>query len=213
MYTLNTIRRDDPVCYSLLMASRIGDGFLVKNGINYQFGSTCKYIDYLTHKKEIISKYFHVGNFRKVLSGYGETYSYEFRTRNSTIFTEIAQKPIEEIINSLDKTSLCYYYLDDGSFHLDKKFVHLYCNSFTKQQTASLKKVIDTCYSGDSKIRIDKKSNGKQYYYLYIGVAQSKLLLKDVTELLLYHNIESLMYKVTPRDYRKDTLNQKLGLD
>ena len=103
---------------------------------------------------------------------------------------------IDEILDSLDLHGLILYYLDDGSLHKRKHFMHIYCNCFNYDETEHL---IDIIYKffpiKRCSHRFDKKKDGRKFNYIYIPTAVAYEFSIVVYKFLVDNNISSLLYK------------------
>lgn len=182
-----------------LLSSRLGDGCFIKNG-EYCFQFVCKFEDYLDYKLSCLKK---IGiPFREdpksiTLSGYKEgSYSHNFISRNSTKLTEVACLTKKSVIQHLDKEGLIMYFLEDGSYHQRKHFMHLYCNSFTDEEVDALIEKLYEIYPIKRAVkRADRKKDGRSFPYLYIPVSVANIFRQDILDFLLRNNISSLLYK------------------
>lgn len=181
----------------LVFNAFFGDGGCYKNGANYYLVYTSTSLDYLQMKRSWASALY-PSNYKQTKSGYkGNKLILNFHTRNSPWITLFYKKGFKGLINEMDKKDLIMWYLDDGSFHQRKHFIHIYCNSLNDVE---VDEVIDKifCLYPEKKcvLRHDKKSDGRCYPYLYMPVCVANTFRKDVGKFLDKHNIESLRYKI-----------------
>lgn len=186
---------------NIILSGKIGDGCIYKNNneqkdFNISFVSIN--LDYLSYKRDTLIKFVKCSHIRTQKSGYKEgNISYTFATHKSSKVTQVANMTIEEVIANLTKESLTIYYLDDGTYHQKKHFMHLYCNEFTEEQANMLADKIFSLYPiKRPNLRWDKKKDGRKYPYLYIPVATANEIKRDVESFLEVNEIYSLMYKV-----------------
>jgi len=185
----------------ILLSGKLGDGCIYKNNeeqLDFNISFVSINLDYLSYKRDQLSKIVKVGNIRTQKSGYKSgAFSYTFATHMSKHITKVANMSISECIESLNKESFIMYYLDDGTYHQKKHFMHLYCNKFTVEETQQL---IDKIYSmypvKIGALRWDKKRDGRAYPYIYIPVKTANEIRKDVEKFLIKNEIHSMLYKV-----------------
>lgn len=181
----------------IVLNAIVGDGCIVKqnNGSYLQFTSTS--LDWITFKRDLC-KEFKPTNLRTQPSGYGGKKTiYVFSTPQHDSISKSENFTIEECIEMLTKTDLIMWYLDDGTYHQKKHFMHLYCNMFTEEQSELLADKIFSLYPVKRpSLRWDKKKDGRKYPYLYIPVKTSNEFKIDVENFLKENDIQSLFYKV-----------------
>ena len=181
----------------ILINAKLGDGGMYQSGVNYYMVFFSKSRDYLEFKRELCEPYL-PREIRKAESGYKKgNISYSFGTRSSEEITNIALKSISECIKLLSLKGLYMLYLDDGTYHQKKHFMHIYCNMFSVQETEELANKIYGYYPiKRPTLRWDKKKDGRKYPYLYIPVDTTKALIEDVFEFVEDNQLYSLYYKI-----------------
>lgn len=185
----------------IILSGKLGDGCIFKNNEgqkDYNISFVSKNLDYLTYKRDELSKVVKVSNLRKQKSGYKEgAFSFTFTTYMSTLVTNVANLSVTECIEALTKESFIMFYLDDGTYHQKKHFMHLYCNEFTELEVESLISKVYSLYPYKRcSLRWDKKKDGRKYPYIYIPVKTASEIKKDVENFLIKNEIYSLLYKV-----------------
>lgn len=186
----------------ILLSSKLGDGGFYKRyqgeKSNSIFAFTSSKLDYICSvRDDIVSLGLKASPLKLMKSGYKESsFSYTFRTLTDKRLTEIYNLSTSETISFLNKEGLIRLYLDDGSYHKNRHFGHLYCNSFSEDES---KLLIDAFYRfypvKKCKLRIDKKKDGRKYFYIYLPTYVMKEFTVDVLHFLQEKNIESLKYK------------------
>lgn len=153
---------------------------------------------YLEYKRNLALELgLKVSKIKSKYSGYNNAYTgYGFRVGNSDEAFKYYEMSFKESIDLLTKEDLILWYLDDGSFHKKRKTMHLYSNMLNKEETLFLIDKIDKMFNIDPRLRIDKKKDGRQYYYLYFRRAMVKVFKPMVLDFLEENNIMDLMYKV-----------------
>lgn len=188
----------------LLLSLRIGDGsYITQTRLDenkrYCVSFNSKELDYVVHKKLELEKLgIPTSNIQFGKSGYKRNSTiYVVRTRVHPLLTEIGNLNVLDVINNLDKTGLMYYYLDDGSYHIHRHTMHLYCNSFNSDEVYALVDKIYKLYPQKKcSVRIDKKKDGRQYPYLYIPRKVVEPFKEDVHNFLIEKDLPCYLYKI-----------------
>lgn len=102
-----------------------------------------------------------------------------------------------EVIGEMNVMDLIWLYLDNGSWHKKKHFMHLYTNSLNLTENEALIKRIEELIGIKCKLRIDRKKDGRQYYYLALSVSDS-LIMKNIVRdyIRSYPELSCFNYKV-----------------
>ena len=184
-----------------LYSSKLGDGcfYRRKESHTYLFQFTSynkEYIDFM-HKEFDKLGYF-PQSIKRVYSGFkNSSEGYYFHTRVHEDFNYVSSLSIKEAISMLDKEGLIFYYLDDGSYHKNKNFGHIYCNTFTVDEVNCL---IDKIYElypiRKCTIHWDKKRDGRKYPYIYIPVSVMDAFKSDIKNMLDICDLKSFYYKI-----------------
>lgn len=184
-----------------LYSSKLGDGcfYRRKESHTYLFQFTSynkEYIDFM-HKEFDKLGYF-PQSIKRVYSGFKNgSEGYYFHTRVHEDFNYVSSLSIKEAISMLDKEGLIFYYLDDGSYHKNKNFGHIYCNTFTVDEVNCL---IDKIYElypiRKCTIHWDKKRDGRKYPYIYIPVSVMDAFKSDIKNMLDICDLKSFYYKI-----------------
>lgn len=192
---------------TILKNSFIGDGTI------NEYKSTCstsfmaKDIEYVVYKESLflkeIAEYTSIKH-KKSYSGYRDDYSI-----NRVEINGIPKKSLgwdteltyESVIEQLDEFDLFLWYLDDGSWHIRRNTMHLYCNMLNEKQTNLLCDKIESIHGIRPTIRIDRKKDGRQFYYLYYPRKLVNVLHPIYRQYLIDANLECMYYKVGGLDY------------
>jgi hypothetical protein len=183
---------------SVLLSGKLGDGGIYKSSANCFALYVSVNLDYLQYKHNVLVRNgIKCADITTQNSGYKQgAKSYTFRACVHPTITRVHELSISKTISILTKRSLIQLYLDDGSFHKKKHFMHIYCNTFTVNETEQLADKIFELYPiKRPSLRWDKKKDGRKYPYLYIPTTTAREMREDVLEFLQKHNINSLMYK------------------
>ena len=187
--------------HPLLLSGKLGDGGFARNRTHRKVpDSSIAFVsinlDYIQHKWQSLREY-RPGKINVQKSGYkvGAT-SFRFATRQHPDVTYVEQLSNAEAVQMLTRESFIYYYLDDGTYHQRKHFMHLYCNTFEPEAVEALiARIADLYPVKPSALRWDRKSDGRAFPYLYIPVATAKEVAADVRDFLTANAIPSLLYK------------------
>jgi hypothetical protein len=178
--------------------ARLGDGILLSRGKNVALEMQSKLLDWITVKRDMcLLKGFSPSHIKMCTSGFtGRQDVYSFSTRVAPEITEVYNSSLESILTQLSKLDLIMWYLDDGSYHIKRHTMHLYCNMLTDAQIDLLLKRIESLYGIVPRKRQDKKKDGRNFPYLYFPRALVEVFRLDVEQFLLHHKLKSLFYKI-----------------
>lgn len=109
-----------------------------------------------------------------------------------------------ELISYLTYEDLLLWILDDGSYHKRNGFLNL--NSHALDRTENIELAFHLWHSLgiESRILVDKKKDGRFFFYQYIPAAQYDSIKPDVLNFLRENNIEGFDYKVGIGEYKKN---------
>lgn len=184
--------------------AKLGDGCLYVQNADHAKNANSeaifngKNVQWVNFKRDLcIKEGYTVSSMSKTYSGYKKDYSLVgFRTRVHPTLTEFYKMPRIEVIKSLTKLDLILWYLDDGSWHKNKHFMHLYCNDLNNDEFKALGDKIESLYGIRPRERQDRKKDGRSYPYYYLQVALARKFKRDVGRFLKWLELESLYYKV-----------------
>lgn len=137
-------------------------------------------------------------------SGYGgEKTIHVYASESSSEFKITADAPLEDILKDLTKEDLYLWYLDDGSWHLCRRTMHLYSNSLDKDQSNLLISRIKELYGIEPALRVDRKQDGRQFYYLYFPRKLVRIIRPEVERFISENGLETMYYKVGGKNYKE----------
>lgn len=183
--------------------ARLGDGMLSKTGKNAHITFMSTDLSLLKHKAKMLTNEGY-GELRwgTQQSGYGGTKTiYNVATRVNALATEVRALSTDDILTKLDEVDLILWYLDDGSWHINQNLMHLYSNMLDERESNILADRINELYGIRPTLRLDRKKDGRQYYYLYFPRALTKVFRPKVKEYLLQYKLETMYYKFGGLDY------------
>ncbi|MGY3188768.1 hypothetical protein [Lysinibacillus sp. TE18511] len=184
--------------------ARLGDGMLGKGkNASITFMSTDKELLELKERMLIAEGYKGI-KWGTQRSGYGGTKTiFNLRTFVDERATIVRDISIDALLTQIDELDLILWYLDDGSWHKGANTMHLYSNMLTEHQSTLLVNRIEELYGIRPKINIDRKKDGRQFYYLYFPRDLTKLFRPKVKEFLLKNSLTSLYCKFGGLDYEE----------
>jgi hypothetical protein len=194
--------------------ARFGDGSLRKQSPrgNYEIDFVSTSLDYLTWKRDLCVdlKPSVIGT---QTSGYGgKKPIYKFGTRVSVLLTNLAELSLKEMLESMDMLDLVLWYLDDGSNHRVHGTAHLYSNSFDLAENELISEHIYRVLGiARPVIRIDKKKDGRQFYYQYIPRIAAEVLMIEAEKFMNTNGITSLLYKTIRKTYTLNDHRKAVG--
>ena len=187
--------------FQLLLSMKIGDGCYINHrklyAPTYCLSTNSINKDYVDYKKQELNKHNIYTSEFLGKSGYASKKPiYGVRTRVEPEITLVGRMTISEILDNLDLYGLILYYLDDGSLHKSKYFMHIYCNKFTDEEVEQLIDVIHKFFPEKRcSHRKEHKKDGRTFNYVYINKQVAEKFSEYVREFLLENNINSLLYK------------------
>lgn len=188
----------------IALNAKLGDGCIYRQGqaCGMSFTSTC--LDYITYKRDMLIE-LRPTPMRTQRSGYeGKKAIYTFSVRCTEEARACYDMSYSEAIQILQKQDLILWLLDDGSLHRKHGTLHLYSNMLNKDESELLiSKIYELYPVAMPKLRIDRKKDGRFFYYLYLPRILAEVIQVDMENFLISKSITSLLYKTT----RKYTLN------
>jgi hypothetical protein len=133
----------------------------------------------------------------------GKKTIYKFATRVHERLTEVSNASIEEVIEDLDRFDLALWFMDDGSWHKNKYIMHLYSNMLNDSQTDLLIAKVESLYGIAPRKRIDRKKDGREFFYLYFGRDLVKRFRPEFKETVINLEIPSMFYKFGGLEYKE----------
>jgi hypothetical protein len=157
----------------------------------------------LQYKEKLLNEEgFAVSRWGTQASGYGGTKTiYNINTKSHAKIKEASDVGVEALINDLTKEDMYLWYLDDGSWHIKNNTMHLYSNMLNEEQSNLLIKRIGDIYGIDPRLRVDRKKDGRAFFYLYFPRELVKLFRPEVKEYVIAAGIDTMFYKFGGMDY------------
>ena len=184
---------------NLLLTAKVGDGHIfTQKGWHdkhcARFMGTN--LELISCKARLLGRSDKIYKLRQNPKAYGSKPVYYFQTKCSEEATRIKSLSYSSAIKEMGREELVVWYLDDGSFHKNKRFMHLYSNCLSEQETILLINKFSDLYGTPPRLRIDKKKDGRSFFYIYLGTELTKRFSRDVEKFLKEHDVSSLNYKI-----------------
>lgn len=183
----------------------LGDGMVISfvNRASISFMSTD--LKLLQYKEKLLDEEgFAVSRWGTQASGYGGTKTiHNISTKSHAKIKEASDVGVEALIKDLTKEDMYLWYLDDGSWHIKNNTMHLYSNMLNEEQSNLLIKRIGDLYGIDPRLRVDRKKDGRAFFYLYFPRELVKLFRPEVKEYVTAAGIDTMFYKFGGMDYEE----------
>lgn len=162
-------------------------------------------LNLLKHKEMLLKKEGLKVTVKKTQeSGYGGSKTiHVYSTTSNEKVKEAWDVGIESLIKDLTKEDIILWYLDDGSWHIVRHTMHLYSNELNKEQSNDLINQIKKLYGVAPVLRIDRKQDGRQFYYLYFPRELVRIIRPEIKKYILENGIDSMIYKVGGKDFEE----------
>lgn len=205
---------------TLYVNAVLGDGriHVNKNGsIRLYYYSTSKQL--IDFKESVLNKEGHRFSVRGTQrSGYGsDTIIYNASTAGINELASIHKEDISEILEELTELDLFLWYIDDGSWHISRNTMHLYSNSLDLEESKLLIERIKEMAGIKPNLRVDKKADGREFYYLYFPRALVKEVrgrwlgwCKELNLTDYFYKFGGLEYKEPKETYFTETEVRKI---
>lgn len=185
--------------------ARLGDGCIGGSKTAYvSFISTDKLL--LQHKEQILISEGYSGivwgTQKSGYEGKGERKTiYTIRSKVHEKVNEVRNAPLEYVLSNLTEEDLILWYLDDGSWHVNANTMHLYSNMLDAEQTQILIDRVKQIYGVAPRLQIDRKQDGRSFYYLYFPRELVVIFRPIVRQYLIDNALSTLYYKVGGLDF------------
>jgi hypothetical protein len=151
----------------ILIGSSLGDAHITKNGV---FSTGSKFKEWVDFKATHLSKYLSPNWYHFIKeNGYSSTPYHRLTLSRHEDILKVLNMTLKEKLQQLDFLGLAVWLCDDGSLHKTNLFYNLSTHSFTKEE--HVKYIIPYLYNFNIRPSVleEVKSNGKVFYYTYIG--------------------------------------------
>lgn len=181
----------------------LGDGSVKDNKTTAVITYYSTDLKLLKHKEKLLKEEgFEIARWGTQESGYGGTKKiYNLRTVAKDTVKEASDVGIESLLQDLTKEDLYLWYLDDGSWHKNANTMHLYSNMLDENQSNVLMSRIEELYGIKPRLNIDRKKDGRSFYYLYFPRELVRIFRPEVKAYLMKYEIDSMYYKFGGLDY------------
>lgn len=190
----------------------LGDGILRVNKTTAAITYISTDLKLLAHKEMLLhSEGLEITVKKTQASGYGGTKTiHVYATTAGEKVKEASDVGVEALIQDLTKEDIYLWYLDDGSWHKHRHTMHLYSNELDNERSMLLIKRIEELYGIAPALRIDRKKDGRQFYYLYFPRDLVRIIRPEIEAYILDNGIDSMMYKVGGADYKDKEQSRSL---
>jgi hypothetical protein len=183
---------------NLYLTAKLGDGCISKQKScrHHQITFSGTDADYIKWKAKYVGYEDRLRVSEQHPDSYGDKPIYSFRTSPFYYADVLADLTYKEAIDRLSINELIIWYLDDGSWHKKKHFMHLYCNMLNDEETLHLIDKFESLLSFRPAMRKDVKKSGKSYNYLYIGTKGASAFGSFVESFICKNKLYGMYYKV-----------------
>lgn len=176
----------------VFISGKFGDGCIH----TYQSGSTiystnCKFKEYLDFKARLLGSMHASTSFVKE-NGFCKTPIYTMRSRASKVLKYLKDLSIEDSLSLLDDLGLALWFYDDGSLHKTKLFYNLNTQSYSREIQEDLFIPFFNKLGIYPKITIERKQDGREFWYLRIGRYKGA---REISSLLEKYPVNCYSYK------------------
>ena len=185
--------------------AKLGDGCVDWSTKNASLKFMSTDLSLLLLKREMCHKEgFTTGKLGTQKSGYGGKKTiYRFDSRVHERITDVGKASISSLIKTLDKEDLFLWYMDDGSWHINRHTMHLYSNMLNDAETDELITQIGDIYGIAPRPRKDRKKDGRSFNYLYFPRDLVKRFRPEFKDYAMSYGLESMYYKFGGIDYKE----------
>lgn len=179
----------------VILTSQLGDGCLYKQPgmTNEYYVTNSKSLEYVTFKKQLLSTLSRTDINRIEKNGYSQTYIYAFRSLSHPYMSEVKSYSLQTILSNLNDLGIALWFYDDASLHNTKNYYHLYTCKFTLEEHENIIIPFFASIGITAKIRIDRKKDGRIFYYISIGKYDGA---EKISSILNKYRIEEMSYKI-----------------
>lgn len=179
----------------VLVSGKFGDGSLCAPktaSSNSKFSTNCIHKEYLEFKKDLLGGLaFNITS--RINKGFKDNIIYSLSTHASEDITKIRNMSIQEALELMDDLGLAMWFYDDGSLHQTKLFYNLNTQAFSKETNEQIIVPFLAKYNIHAIPTIERKKNGKEYWYLRIPRYQGAY---EISQILSKYPINCYNYKI-----------------
>lgn len=183
----------------------LGDGMLRLNKYTAAITFISTDLKLLEYKEKLLAEEGLEVTVKKTQkSGYGgKKVIHVYSSSSNEKVKEASDVGVEALIQDLTKEDLYLWFLDDGSWHKTRNTMHLYSNMFNLEQSNMLIDRIAELYGIKPRLRIDRKKDGREFFYLYFPRELVKLFRPELKEYVMDAGITTMYYKFGGLDYEE----------
>lgn len=179
----------------VILTGKFGDGCLTtpKTCVdNSLYSTNCIYEEYIDFKIQLLGDLVSNKNSR-INSGYTKKLIWYFTTHVHPGITAIKDMDIESALNLLNELGIALWFYDDGSLHKTKLFYNLNTQAFSEEINRDLFVPFFEQYNIKAKPTVERKKDGKEYWYLRIGRYDGAY---EVSKILNKYPVSCFNYKI-----------------
>jgi hypothetical protein len=177
----------------VFLTSQLGDGYIgISNSNSVYYTTNCKYEEYIDYKISLLGEMFK-RKFHQKENGYNKTPIWIMRSKSNKYLQCIKDMSIIDIVNNLDELGIALWFYDDGSLHKEKLFYNLNTHKFTKEIQEKMFISFFHKFNIYPVLRIDKKKDGRTFYYLSIGKYNGAY---EISKILQKYYVDCYSYKI-----------------
>lgn len=194
----------------------LGDGMLRINKKTAAITYISTDLKLLAHKERLLTKEGISVTVKKTQeSGYGGTKTiYVYSTTADERVKEAADAGVSELLQDLTKEDIFLWYLDDGSWHIDRHTMHLYSNELNDEHSNLLISRIEILFGIAPTLRVDRKKDGREFNYLYFPRDLVRIVRPEIKKYIIENGIDTMLYKIGGIDFeekpRKELTNDQV---
>lgn len=179
----------------VILTGKFGDGCLStpKSCIdNSLYSSSCIYEEYVDYKMNLLGELAGTKSYTAI-NGYSKKPIWRFHTHVHPDITVIKNMDIENSLNLMDDLGLALWFYDDGSLHKTKHFYNLNTQVFSEEINRDLLVPFLSKFNIKAKPTIERKKDGKEYWYLRIGRYDGAY---EISKILSRYPVNCYSYKI-----------------
>lgn len=181
----------------VLLTGKFGDGCLTKNPtcVDYNYSACCIHKEYLEYKAKLLGNLITDNGITcEKNKGYKRNLIYRFRTISSRLITDLHNLSLEETLKLMDELGFALWIYDDGSLHKTKYFYNINTQKYSFDENEYIiKPFLFNKFGIKAKTTIERKKNGKEYWYLRVGKWDGAT---TITQILQKFPINCYSYKL-----------------
>lgn len=166
----------------VFLTALLGDGCICtsKSNSTYYF-TNCKFEEYIDFKRNLLGNLSCNKGFLE-RNGYSQTPIFTLHSKSNKALEAIKKMDLKDVINKLDDLGIALWFYDDGSLHKNKLFYNLNTHTFSKEVQEEIFIPSFNKLGIFPKITIERKKDGRIFYYLRIGKFDGAIKVSKILE-------------------------------